>query len=236
MPEGAQERQNVPELLPKSNALPGTGARLFDPTPNGDLPNGNVPNGNVIPTPTPTPISPEQQKKNEARFAEIRSSAMQGARPIFLLQESRSALTDEARRNFLRAYYYSVCAEMRRMEPGLKSMVNTYEQEQIASLAKGRSPLVVANVHRSRQRPRTPWAPSLHRSQILRDLWAMQAMAAEHSGYAGPFCCFFWRESSRQFFFAFILNWLFKRRGAPVEELYSPQWARRWSQRMIFAG
>jgi hypothetical protein len=147
MPEGAQQPQNVPELLPKSDALPGTGARLFDP-----IPNGNVPNGNVIPTPTPTPISPEQQKKNEARFAEIRSSATRSARPIFLLKESQSALTDEARKNFLRAYYYSVCAEMRRMEPSLKSMINAYEQEQIRSLAKGRSPLVVASVHRSRPR------------------------------------------------------------------------------------
>ena len=147
MPEGAPQPQNVPELLPKSDALPGTGSRLFDP----------VPNGTVIPT--PSPISPEQQKKNEARFAEIRNSAMGGARPLYLLEQSRSALTDEARRNFLRAYYYSVCAEMRRMEPSLKSMINAYEQEQIGSLAKGRSPLVIASVHRSRerrQRTRTP--------------------------------------------------------------------------------
>jgi hypothetical protein len=128
MPEDAQERQNVPELLPKSDALPGTGGSVFDPIPSASA--------------TPTPISPEQQKRNEARFAEIRSSAMRSARPIFLLEESRSALTDEARKNFLRAYYYSVCAEMRRMEPGLKPMINEFEREQIRGLAKGRSPLV----------------------------------------------------------------------------------------------
>jgi hypothetical protein len=147
MPEGAQQQQNIPELLPKSDALPGTGsdalpgtgAGAFDPIPNASA--------------TPTPISPEEQKRNEARFAEIRSSAMRGARPIFLLEESRSALTDEARKNFLRAYYYSVCAEMRRMEPGLKQMINTFEQEQIHSLAKGRSPLVTV-AHRSKPGPR----------------------------------------------------------------------------------
>lgn len=138
MPEGTQQPQNVPELLPKSNALPGTGARLFDP----------IPNGGAIAT--PTPISPEQQKKNEARFAEIRSSAMRSDRPIFLLEQSRSALTDEARKNFLRAYYYSICAEMRRMEPSLKPMINAFEQEQIRGLAKGRSPLVTASAHRSK--------------------------------------------------------------------------------------
>src|SRR5258708_11580349 len=62
MPQGAQQPKNVPELLPKSDALPGTGAGAFDPIPNT--------------TATPTPISPEQQKRDEARFAEIRSSAM----------------------------------------------------------------------------------------------------------------------------------------------------------------
>jgi hypothetical protein len=136
MPEGIQQPQNVPELLPKSNALPGTGTRLPDLSPGGAIP-------------TPTPISPEQQKRNEARFAEIRSSAMRSARPILLLEQSRSALTDEARKNFLRAYYYSVCAEMRRLEPSLKSMINAYEQEQIRSLARGRSPLVTV-AHRSK--------------------------------------------------------------------------------------
>lgn len=139
MPEGAQQRQNVPELLPKSDALPGTGAGVFDPVPNA--------------SPTPTPISPEQQKRNEARFAEIRGSAMRSARPIFLLEESRSALTDEARKNFLRAYYYSVCAEMRRMEPGLRPMINEFEREQIRALAKGRSPLVTV-AHRGRPNSR----------------------------------------------------------------------------------
>ena len=141
MPEGAQQPQNVPELLPKSDALPGTGAAAFDPVPN------PVPNASA--SPTPTPISPEQQKRNEARLAEIRNSAMRSARPIFLLEQSHSALTDEARKNFLRAYYYSVCAEMRRMEPGLQPMINAFEREQIRALAKGRSPLVTV-AHRSK--------------------------------------------------------------------------------------
>jgi hypothetical protein len=135
MPEGALQPQNVPELLPKSDALPGTGAGAFDPIPNASA--------------TPTPISPEQQKRNEARLAEIRNSAMRSARPIFLLEQSQGALSDEARKNFLRAYYYSVCAEMRRMEPGLKPMINAFERDQIRALAKGRSPLVTV-AHRSK--------------------------------------------------------------------------------------
>jgi hypothetical protein len=36
---------------------------------------------------------------------------------------------------------------------------------------------------------------SLQRSQIFRDLRALQAQAAESSGYAGPFCCFFKEKS-----------------------------------------
>src|SRR5258708_38286824 len=57
MPQGAQQTQNVPELLPKSDALPGTGAGAFDPIPHT--------------TATPTTISPEPQKRDDARFAEI---------------------------------------------------------------------------------------------------------------------------------------------------------------------
>ena len=39
------------------------------------------------------------------------------------------------------------------MEPGLKQMINTFELEQIHSLAKGRSPLVTV-AHRSKPGPR----------------------------------------------------------------------------------
>jgi hypothetical protein len=38
---------------------------------------------------------------------------------------------------------------MRRMEPGLKPMINAFEQEQIRALAKGRSQLVTV-AHRSK--------------------------------------------------------------------------------------
>jgi hypothetical protein len=130
MPEDAQP-QNVPELLPRSNILPGTGARLPDSTLDRAIP-------------TPTPLTPEQIKQNQARFEAARSSAIRSARALFLLEQSRIALTEEARNNYLRAYYYSVCAEMRRREPGLKSMINEFEREQIRGLAKGRSPLVSA--------------------------------------------------------------------------------------------
>jgi hypothetical protein len=136
MPEDAQP-QNVPELLPKSNVLPGTGAKL----PDSSLDNA---------IPTPTPLTPEQIKQNQARFEGIRSSAMRSPRALFLLEQSRIALTEEARKNYLRAYYYSICAEMRRKEPGLKSMINQFEREQIRSLAKGRSLLVSARRTKAR--------------------------------------------------------------------------------------
>jgi hypothetical protein len=135
MPQDVQP-QNVPELLPKSNALPGTGARLPDFTPDSAIP-------------TPTPLTPEQIKRNQARFEAIRANAMRSARALFLLEQSRVALTEEARKNYLRAYYYSVCAEMRRMEPGLKSMINAFERERIGGLAKGRSLLVSARRSKS---------------------------------------------------------------------------------------
>jgi hypothetical protein len=43
-----------------------------------------------------------------------------------------------------------------------------------------------------RDQQKRPISPtSLHRSQILRDLRAMQAQAAEYSGYAGPILLLF---------------------------------------------
>jgi hypothetical protein len=50
----------------------------------------------------------------------------------------------------------------------------------------------VAHVDKSRRSPgfQPAKAVSLHRWQILRDLPAMQAVAAELSGYAGKFRCY----------------------------------------------
>jgi hypothetical protein len=51
----------------------------------------------------------------------------------------------------------------------------------------------------STPRERSTDTPSLHRSQILRDLRAMQTQAAEFSGYAGKSRCFLERRVSKQF-------------------------------------
>src|SRR5260221_5179554 len=80
MPEGAQQQQNVPELLPKSDALPGTGAGAFVPFPNARA--------------TPRQIFPKEKKRNEVAFPEIQNSEMRGFRRIFFLVESRRAWTD----------------------------------------------------------------------------------------------------------------------------------------------
>jgi len=50
-------------------------------------------------------------------------------------------------------------------------------------------------------------APSLHRPQIFRDLWAVQAQAAELFGYAEQFCCE--KKNLKSISFRFILLQIF---------------------------
>jgi hypothetical protein len=80
---------------------------------------------------------------------------MRNPRVIALLQEANSALTDEARREFMRAYYYTLCTRMRRLQPGLTEAITDYERSEIRGLAQGPSHIVIASrgpQHRDRQR------------------------------------------------------------------------------------
>jgi len=60
---------------------------------------------------------------------------MGSARANYLLKEAKGALSTEARKNFLRAYYYTICAQMRRLDPNLKPMIQAYEAEEIQKIA-----------------------------------------------------------------------------------------------------
>jgi hypothetical protein len=78
---------------------------------------------------------PKHTPEDESRFREIKDSAMGSARANHLLKEAKGALGTEARKNFMRAYYYTVCAQMRRLDPSLKSMIQAYESEEIQKIA-----------------------------------------------------------------------------------------------------
>jgi len=149
-PSGTPEPQFHPDLLPESTALPAEPPDLRLPSPSGPLGTNAAQTEHAV-----NQLSPEEQQKNRARLSEIRAIAMRSSRVIDLLHEANSALTDEARREFMRAYYHTLCTQMRKLEPGLTGAISDYEQVQIHQLAQGPSRIAIVSReprHRDRQR------------------------------------------------------------------------------------
>jgi hypothetical protein len=147
-PAGSPEPQASPELLPESNALPR--GPQFELPP--DFLPGILPEFlETLPPPDENWVSPEQIAKNRERLQQIKEEAMRSFRAVELLSLSHRALTDESRRMFMRAYYHTVCNQMRKLDPSLRQEIRAYEREQIGSLAMGRSPLVTRS-HRVKKK------------------------------------------------------------------------------------
>jgi hypothetical protein len=119
LPEGTPQEQPPTVLLPEPNFLP--------PPPPQTA-------GNETPF-TMAPAEPGRSPQDESRFREIKDTAMGSTRAGYLLKEAKGALSTEARKNFMRAYYYTVCAQMRRLDPNLRSMIQAYEAEEIQKIA-----------------------------------------------------------------------------------------------------
>jgi hypothetical protein len=119
LPEGEAASSAAPSILPESSLLP---------------------SAQSLPRPAPDPpISPEQKKLNAKRIAEARISAMGNPRARLLLDEAKAALTIEARRNFLRAFFITVCTQMRKMVPDLRGSITSFEQEQVRRIARSKN-------------------------------------------------------------------------------------------------
>lgn len=145
---GGPEPQASPDLLPESNALP-RGPRFEFPP---DFLPGILPDFlETLPPPDENWVSPEQIAKSRERLQQIKEEAMRSFRAVELQSLSKRALTEESRRMFMRAYYHTVCNQMRKLEPGLRQEIRAYEREQIGSLALGRSPLVTRS-HRVKKK------------------------------------------------------------------------------------
>ena len=139
---GAPEPQGPPQLLPESTALPAAPPDLRLPAPNNLLTPGVNPGGVSAPK---LQLSPEEQAKIQARLLGLRAAAERMPRATYLLKLADGALTDEAKREFMRAYHHTVCIEMRRLDPNIGQAIDDYERTQIRRLAQGPSRLVVAS-------------------------------------------------------------------------------------------
>jgi hypothetical protein len=146
-PSGTPEPQSRPDLLPESTALPAEPPDLRLPSPSGPLGTNATQTEHVV-----NRLPAEEEQKNRVRLSAIRVRASYNARVIELLHEANGALTDEARREFMRAYYHTLCNQMRKLEPGLARAIGAYERVQIRQLALGPSRIGIA----SREQPHRP--------------------------------------------------------------------------------
>jgi hypothetical protein len=151
-PSGAPEPQTIPDLLPESTELPAAPPDLRLPSPSTLKPEGS---DSAQAKQAPKPLSPAEQEKNRARLVGLRAIAMRNPRVIDLLKEANGALTDEAKREFMRAYYHTLCTRMRNYDPSLNETITAYEQAEIRKLAGGASRISIVSreiLHRERQR------------------------------------------------------------------------------------
>ena len=119
LPDGTPQEQPPTVLLPEPNFLPPPPAQ----TPGNETAYGMA------------SAEPKRTPQDESRFREIKDAAMGSSRANYLLKEAKGALSNEARKNFMRAYYYTVCAQMRRLDPNLRPMIQAYESEEIQKIA-----------------------------------------------------------------------------------------------------
>jgi len=151
-PAGTPEPQAAPDLLPESNQLPAEPPDLRLPSPSILKSEGSNATQNLRAL---EQLSPEEQEKNRARLAEIRAIAMRNPRVLELLNEANGALSDEAKREFMRAYFHTLCSRMRGLDPNLGQTITAFERAEIRKLAVGPSHISIVSreyLHRERQR------------------------------------------------------------------------------------
>ena len=133
---GGAEIQGSPKLLPEATQLP---------APQPLLP---FPAGKSEPQPQPQPsppVSAEQMREDAKRLEQLQAIAMHSPWPIYLLEQARTAMNIEARRNYLRAYYTAICTRMRRLEPALAGSIAAFERTHIRQIGRDNDPKVPAS-------------------------------------------------------------------------------------------
>jgi hypothetical protein len=140
LPVDSPQETAAPELLPRTDALPDP-APLY---PNlSKSPKQGRPAVSADATPEPTPyVSAEQRRLDEQRLEKIRALASRNPESIALLKLASTALSVEARRNYLRAYYTTICMRMRQMEPRLGGYIRDFERERIRAIGRSKDPQI----------------------------------------------------------------------------------------------
>ena len=138
LPADSPEETAAPELLPNSVALPDP-APLYPNLSKTPKRGTAVVPSEAVPEPTPY-VSEEQRRKDEQRLEKIRALASRNPEAVALLRLASTALSVEARRNYLRAYYVTVCMRMREMEPRLGGYIREFERARIRAIGRSKDP------------------------------------------------------------------------------------------------
>ena len=131
-PTASPAPQGVPELLPESKTLPVQPPQT--PLPPDLIPEGTKPKPPGLPA--PNPASAEQQEKDKVRFRQIRTIARRNPFAIYLLGRAMLEKTDEGEREYMRAYYTTMCDQMRKLEPRLKPVIDAFENLNVGRLSQ----------------------------------------------------------------------------------------------------
>jgi hypothetical protein len=131
-PTASPAPQGVPELLPESKTLPVQPPQT--PLPPDLIPEGTKPKPPGLPA--PNPASAEQQEKDKVRFRQIRTIAQRNPFAIYLLGRAMLEKTAEGEREYLRAYYTTMCDQMRKLEPRLKPVIDAFENLNVGRLSQ----------------------------------------------------------------------------------------------------
>jgi hypothetical protein len=131
-PTASPAPQGVPELLPESKTLPVQPPQT--PLPPDLIPEGTKPKPPGLPA--PNPASAEQQEKDKVRFRQIRTIAQRNPFAIYLLGRAMLEKTAEGEREYLRAYYTTMCDQMRKLEPRLKPVIDIFEIGNVARVSQ----------------------------------------------------------------------------------------------------
>ena len=132
-----------PTLLPESNELPAN-------------PGAKQPSRASI-----IRVSTKPSARETDRFDEVQSMAMSNPRAAYLLKRARNSSSAAGRRTYLRAYYSTVAARMRKLDPELKGSIDAYEEEKVHQVAGSASN---DSYHRSRSHHTVTREPH-HRSR-----------------------------------------------------------------------
>ena len=132
VPTASPAPQGVPELLPESKTLPVQPPQT--PLPPDLIPEGTKPKPPGLPA--PNPASAEQQEKDKVRFRQIRTIARRNPFAIYLLGRAMLEKTAEGEREYMRAYYTTMCDQMRKLEPRLKPVIDAFENLNVGRLSQ----------------------------------------------------------------------------------------------------